>query len=127
MRISDWSSDVCSSDLVERFVDLVQGHVVGNEGVQRNLAALRLLHVARQLGTTLHAAERRTAPDASRDQLDRTGTDLLPRTSHADDGRFAPALVAALARRRHQLPIHDAFEGRINPTAAPTPTHPRER
>src|SRR3546814_4906690 len=41
MRISDWSSDVCSSDLAELGVEIVQGHGIEIAG-QHPLATFRL-------------------------------------------------------------------------------------
>src|SRR5690606_1328833 len=74
---------------VEGVVDLVQPHGMGDEGVERNLALLRLLDVMRQLGASAHAAEGRAAPHAAGDQLERAGGDFLAGAGHADDYRFA--------------------------------------
>src|SRR3546814_17353446 len=41
MRISDWSSDVCSSDLVDRFIAFRKGEGVGGHTISRDIAALR--------------------------------------------------------------------------------------
>src|SRR5471030_114841 len=99
---------------VKRLVDIFQAHGVGDEGIQRDLAGRGHFHVAWQLGTTAHAAERRTAPDATGDQLERTGRDFLAGTGHTDDDRLAPTLVAALKCRTHQLDVADALEGKVD-------------
>ena len=99
---------------LEGAVDLVQAHGVGDEGIQGNLALLRFLHIARQLAAPFHAAEGAAAPHPSGDQLERAGADLGAGRRHADDGRLAPALVAALQRRTHQLHVADALKGIID-------------
>src|SRR5690606_36767790 len=90
---------------IERLVDVFQAHGTGNEGIQRNLALLRLFHVARQLGPTLLAAEGTAASDPTGDQLEWSSADFLAGTGHADDVRLAPALVAALQCRPLQLDV----------------------
>ncbi|MNG95414.1 hypothetical protein D3C79_544500 [compost metagenome] len=87
---------------------------MGDEGVQRDLALLRHLDVARQLAATTHATERRTAPDATGHQLERTGSDFLTGASHADDDRLTPTLVAALQGRAHQVDVADALEREVH-------------
>src|SRR3546814_17682267 len=68
MRISDWSSDVCSSDLADARlkVDLVQDHLAGKEMeigrfYQRSsnwlAASIRFREVVDKYQTTSHAAE----------------------------------------------------------------------
>ena len=89
---------------------------MGDEGVQRDFALLRLVHVARQLGAALDAAEGRAAPDAAGDQLERTGADFLAGTGHADDHALAPALVCAFQRGAHQLHVADALEAVVDAT-----------
>src|SRR5690606_31319847 len=111
--VNDGANALALVHQVERLVDVLEAHGVRDEGVQRNLAALRLLHVARQLAAAAHAAERRTAPDAARDQLERTRGNLLARAGHADDDRLAPALVTALERSAHHLHVADALEGAV--------------
>src|SRR5699024_118265 len=93
-EVNDGTNALAFVHQLESLIDLVQRQVVGNEGVQRDLAALRLFHIAGQFGTTLDAAERRTAPDPASDQLERTGADFRARRGHADDGGLPPALVA---------------------------------
>src|SRR3546814_8750405 len=44
MRISDWSSDVCSSDLVEVRLDDLQGEAGGDSGVEGVAAELQHRH-----------------------------------------------------------------------------------
>src|SRR5690606_15247924 len=69
-----------------------------------------------QFGATLDAAEGAAAPDATGDQLERTGADLLPRAGDADDHRLAPALVRTLQRGAHQLHVAHAFEAVVHAT-----------
>src|SRR3546814_15560335 len=68
MRISDWSSDVCSSDLADARlkVDLVQDHLAGKEMeigrfYKRSsnwlAASIRFREVVDKYKTTSHAAE----------------------------------------------------------------------
>jgi len=94
---------------VKGVIDLFKLHVMSDKDIQRNLSGLGLFHVARQLGAAFYPAERRAFPDSARDQLERTGADLLPSASHPDDGRFAPALKSALQRRAHQIHGTDAL------------------
>src|SRR3989344_2926821 len=99
---------------VKRLVDIFQAHGVGDEGIQRDLTGLGHFHVARQFSTAAHAAERRTAPDATGDQLERTGGNFLASTGYTDDYRLAPTLVAALEGSTHQLHIADALKGKVD-------------
>lgn len=99
---------------VEGFVDALQRHGMGDEVVQAEFAFQIALHVFRQLGAAAHAAEGGAAPYPAGDQLERTGGDFLPGAGHADDHRFAPALVAAFQRRAHHLDVADALEGEID-------------
>src|SRR5690606_9815087 len=84
---------------VERFVDALQRHGVGDVGVQCQLPAHGLPDHAGELGAALDATKGRAAPDAAGDELERAGADLLPGAGDADDDALAPALVAALQRR----------------------------
>src|SRR5690606_13610417 len=79
-------------------------------GLQLEFALHVAVHVARQLGTALDATESGTAPDATGHQLEGTGRDLLASAGNPDDHRFAPALVAALQRRAHDLHVADTLE-----------------
>src|SRR5690606_41796611 len=67
---------------VKGVVDLLQAHGMGDEGIQRDFAALRLLDVAGQLGTPLHATEGTAAPDAAGPPLERTGASRGPGRRH---------------------------------------------
>src|SRR3546814_11990374 len=87
MRISDWSSDVCSSDLIETFIDLLKRQHVCDQVVDVDL----LVHVPvddfRQVGATACAAERRADPAAAGAQLERPRADFLAVTGEADEYR----------------------------------------
>ncbi len=91
-------------------VDLVQPHIVGDEGIQRDLTGLSLLHIARQFGAPFDAAEGAATPDPARHQLERTSADLLTGAGHTDDHRFAPTLVGTFQRGAHQLDVADTLE-----------------
>src|SRR6478609_4056874 len=108
---------------IERFVDLVQRQTVGNERIELNFARHRIFYHARQLGAAFDAAKGRTAPDATGDQLERTGFDLLPGSGHADDDAFAPALVAALQRRTHHVDVTDALEAEVDAAVGEVNNH----
>src|SRR3546814_19589291 len=65
MRISDWSSDVCSSDLIEHQRSLVTRPCAGyNLGVQTRLRANNMSqnHRGNQAGFTVLASNRKNAP-----------------------------------------------------------------
>src|SRR5688572_4040714 len=98
----------------ERLVDAFQRQFVGDERIEVDLAAHRLLDQARQLRAALDAAEGRTAPHASGHQLEWPGADFLSRAGDTDDHRLAPALVAALQRRTHHIDVADAFEAEVD-------------
>src|SRR5690606_24267245 len=66
---------------IEGLVDVLEAHLVRDEGIDLDLAAHVLLDHARQPGASLHAAERAAAPRASRDELDRPRADLLTRAA----------------------------------------------
>src|SRR4051794_15621025 len=91
-------------------IDLVERQHFGYELVDLELAFHVVFDIARQLRAAFHAAECRAAPDAAGHELERTRRDFLARAGDADDGRFTPALVAALERRTHHLCVADAFE-----------------
>src|SRR3546814_19809445 len=65
MRISDWSSDVCSSDLNRRAVG---NHVVHNKGVADRGGNVGTLHAA---ASTQHPGALTECMDADRHQLGR--------------------------------------------------------
>src|SRR4029079_18310734 len=71
----------------------------------------------RHVGAAARAAERGPAPDAPGDQLERARLDLLAGAGDADDGRLAPAAVAALQRLPHQIDVADTLEAVVGPAA----------
>src|SRR5690606_5207043 len=127
LEMNDRANALAFVHQLERLVDVLQAHGMGNEGIQWNLALLGLFHVARQLGPTLHAAESTAAPDPTGDQLEWPGADFLAGTGHTDDGRLTPALVAALQCRPHQLDVAHAFEGVVHPTVGHLHDHLLDR
>src|SRR3546814_17060772 len=82
MRISDWSSDVCSSDLLDLAI-----HVPVDD----------LGHVCSAPG----AAEGGALPHASGDELERAGGEFLARFGDAAADAFTSAAVAAFERGPH--------------------------
>src|SRR5882672_7963948 len=75
--------------------------------VDLDLAVEVAVHVAGQLRAAFHAAECRAAPDATGNQLERTGRYFLTGTRDTDDNRFAPTLVTTLQCRPHHVHIAD--------------------
>src|SRR3546814_21138973 len=53
MRISDWSSDVCSSDLIERFADVLHALSVNNPRLNQEIVRQSI-----EDGTADHLVER---------------------------------------------------------------------
>src|SRR5690554_4252890 len=99
---------------IKCLVDVLKTHGVGDEGIQRNLAALGFFHIAWQFGAAFYATEGATTPDPAGDQLERTGADFLTGTGNTDNGRLAPTLVTALQRCAHQVYITYALEGVVH-------------
>mmetsp|Transcript_5863 Transcript_5863/g.24238 ORF Transcript_5863/g.24238 Transcript_5863/m.24238 type:complete len:407 (+) Transcript_5863:165-1385(+) len=81
-------------------------HVV----VHGQLTRQASLHQPRHRAPALPPTESRTLPDASGDELERSGGDLLTRGGDADDAGFAPAAMCALQRRAHHLHVARAVE-----------------
>src|SRR3546814_4926316 len=84
MRISDWSSDVCSSDLHRQIMPGVVNRAVTPEG-------------ARMLGDNLFAA--------AHDDAVGIGTDLHRAPRHRRENRVAVAVEADQAGARHRMQI----------------------
>src|SRR3546814_4060913 len=107
MRISDWSSDVCSSDLPQRLRLEGARALLGREREPIGRGLPRRVHVAREFDV---AAERHpaelparaalvgTAPDLPA-EADRTGVGLDPAPAA---GEIMPQLVAEHARPDHK-------------------------
>src|SRR5579871_5726786 len=102
---------------IDGMVDLLDRHHMSNQIIDVDL----LIHVpvddTRHFGSAANAAECRTAPVASRDELERTGVDLLTRAGHADDHGGTPTTMAALERLAHQLDITDTLEAVVGAAA----------
>src|SRR3981081_2159678 len=112
---NDRADDLTLVQQVERPVDLLERQHLADHLVDLDLPAQVAVHEARQLRAALDAAERRAAPDAAGDQLERARMDLLARARDADDRRLAPALVAALEGRAHDVDVAYAFQGVVAP------------
>src|ERR1700716_1655014 len=95
---------------LEGIVDLIQWQHFGDHFVDLDLAVEIAVHIARQLRTAFDAAECRAAPDATGNQLERTGRYFLTCTGDTDDDRFAPSLVTRLQGRAHHVNVADALE-----------------
>src|SRR5688500_7707486 len=98
----------------ERLVDAFQRQFMGDERIEVDFTAHRLLDHPRQLRATLDPTEGRPAPHPPGHQLEWPRADFLPGASDADDHRLAPALVAALQRRTHHVDVADAFEAEVD-------------
>src|SRR6202163_1476907 len=112
----DRADDLALVQQVERPVDLLERQHLADHLVDLDLPAQVALHEARQLRAALDAAERRAAPDAAGDQLERAGMYLFAGARDADDRRLAPALVAALEGGAHDVDVTDALEGVVEAT-----------
>jgi len=73
----DRADDLALVKQVERPVDLLERQHLADHLVDLDLPAQVALHEARQLRAALDAAERRPAPDAAGDQLERAGMYLF--------------------------------------------------
>src|ERR1700687_5904664 len=111
----DRADDLALVQQVERPVDLLERQHLADHLVDLDLPAEVAVYEPRQLRAALYAAERRAAPDAAGDQLERAGMYLFARARDADDGGLPPALVAALERGAHDVHVTDAFEGVVDP------------
>src|SRR3546814_998055 len=80
MRISDWSSDVCSSDLAGALDDLPQGRAPAAPPVDRGRVSA---------GGALHAVGLRRGVDAALRQLHQGHLRAVPRLAGPLDGRGA--------------------------------------
>src|SRR5690606_836495 len=78
---------------IEGLVNPLQRQGVGDHRIDLDLAVHVPVDDLRRVGAAARAAEGRALPDAARDQLERTGGDLLARLGHADDDALAPAAV----------------------------------
>src|SRR3546814_14613659 len=82
MRISDWSSDVCSSDLVHPAVEVVEEHFLGERGALAQAQQLEhRIFLARQM-------------DARAIDLDRLGIEIDRELAGLDDRLAVPLRTA---------------------------------
>src|ERR671910_179693 len=81
---------------VKRVVDLIQRYDMGDQIVDVDLTVHVPIDDLRNVGPATRTTERAALPHPARDKLERTGRNLGTRGRHADDGRDAPTLVAAL-------------------------------
>src|ERR1700730_3465101 len=112
----DGADDLALVQQVERPVDLLERQHLADHLVDLDLPAEVAVYEPRQLRAALYVAERRAAPDAAGDQLERAGMYLFARARDADDGGLPPALVAALERGAHDVDVAAQFEGLVDPT-----------
>src|ERR1700730_8239966 len=95
---------------IEGVGDLLQRHDMRDQFVDVDLFVHVPVDNPRHVGAAAGAAERRTLPHPTGDQLERPGLDLLPRSGDADDDRHAPATVEALERLAHEIAVTAALE-----------------
>src|SRR5262245_54151595 len=102
---------------VKGFVDLIERNGVRDQIVDIDLS----LHVpVDDLGDVrapARPAERRAAPHASCNQLERARGDLLARSRYADDDALAPAAVTAFQGLPHGANVADTFEREVGAPA----------
>src|SRR3546814_1670904 len=112
MRISDWSSDVCSSDLVDGVGEVPWGHapVVAQEGLELGGAELgagsvggaQQLHQADQPARLVAHPGGQAAPSVGVDLQTRFGQMGLHPLADLAPGRGVDQLAAHLGERRGQ-------------------------
>ena len=96
---------------IEALVDVIEAEGVGNQIVDIDLPLHVPVDNLGHVGAAPGAAEGRTLPDPTGNQLEGAGRDLLAGTGNADDDRDTPALVTALQGLAHGVDPADAFEG----------------
>src|SRR4029078_647160 len=107
---------------LEALVDVLELKRVGDHRVDRDLPVHVPVDDLGTVGPALGAAERRAAPVAAGDQLERTRRDFLPRLGDPDDDARSPAAVAAFERGTHDLRVAGRVE-RIVGAAVRYPQH----
>src|SRR3546814_15284327 len=117
MRISDWSSDVCSSDLIgdariERGLRACDPELL----IEHERARTDLAHRGRYLGLP-RPAERAFGAEFA--QFEHDAPDLVARLGGGDEHRFGvailPALRITIAGRKHPGPIRASHCGHLFP------------
>src|SRR6476646_2904687 len=103
---------------VEAAVDLVELQRVSDHRVDRNSAVHVPVDDLGHVGAALGAAERRAAPVAAGDQLERAGRNLLAGFGNTDDYAGAPATVTAFQGRAHHLDIAGRIEAVVRPAVS---------
>src|SRR3546814_18682746 len=110
MRISDWSSDVCSSDLLEP-----DSHVRLHEAARRGLTrVLCPSFIASTAGHPFwaHVARQATASRDDADVLDATGPYFLTGCHDSFPGQSAPRLLPAATL--YPADKYDCWSGRVH-------------
>jgi len=79
---------------LEALVNVIQVAGGADKLVDVQLARLPVGNKARELRSSLDAAERASHPNSSSDQLERSRRDFLTSSSNTNDDGFAPSLVA---------------------------------
>src|SRR3546814_8904773 len=87
MRISDWSSDVCSSDLVQEMLGLVEGRVPGKAEHMRVFRYNRALAFFKLGDNTTAVAEASKLVEEYYDALGLTPADVMGRNPPQQIGR----------------------------------------
>jgi len=98
---------------VQCLIDVLDGHAIGDELLQPKLSPQVFFHELRYLGSSLDATESSSHPHATSNELEGRRLDERTGRSDANDHRLAPALVAGLNRRSHQIRTSNAFESAV--------------
>src|SRR3546814_15027724 len=108
MRISDWSSDVCSSDLLLKREDVRDHRVNLNPAVHVPIDDLG------DVGATLRAAKCGPTPIEAGDELERARGDFLARFGNSDDDARITAAMAGFERLAHYGRVAGAVESIVS-------------
>src|SRR6056297_2470162 len=98
---------------VETLVDLVELERMGDHRVDLDLAVHVPVDDLWHIRAPARATEGGAFPDAAGNQLEGAGGDLGTGRGHADDDRFAPALMRGFERCAHHADIAGGIEGVI--------------
>src|SRR5690625_1724265 len=110
VEVNDAANTFTPVHQIKGLVDVLEAHGVSDEIIEFEFARQITLDVLRQFGASLNAAKCGATPDTTCHELKRPGTDFLARTGNTDNDGLAPALVAALERRAHDIHIANTLE-----------------
>src|SRR5262245_12782013 len=98
---------------LEGIVDFFERHGVGNQVVDVDFSFHIPIDDLGNIRAAPRAAEGRTAPHPSRNQLERARGDFLAGSGHADDDALAPPAVAAFKCLPHGADVADALKRKV--------------